>query len=257
MIFLFNSIIIIRLRQAEILRLAGNDAYKNEKLPEAMLLYDRALYHCNFEKTSTSFTLTDAHRLQIYQTNEPIRVNCSLMMLKMGDYRSCIQHAKAITEDEENIQFTNKKTLQKLYYILSKAYYRLLEYDEAEIYALKAKDINENNIEVNNENNNNDDVEKKKKDLHAIMLILNDIKIGRMNAKKHESNVWTGKLAPKFIPTTTTSEIIEPIVDSSSNKPSEINKNDEKGLKSSKTFFLVAITGVILSSCIYMYYLYK
>ncbi len=318
-----------RLRQAEVLRLAGNDAYKNGKLPEAMLLYERALYHCNFEKSSTSFTLTDAHRLQIYQTNEPIRVNCSLMMLKMGDYRSCIQHAKEITENNESIKFTSKKTLQKLYFILGKAYYRLYEYDQAEMYTLKSKEICESidaekeagreagkearkeagndagneegkdavneagkdavieagkevGKEAGNEEGNGEEKNAGKEaekdagneagnevgkeavsnDENAILSLLNSIKSGRLSAKKHENIVWSGKLAPKFIPnaieTTTDTHAPSDVVHAPSDvvhAPSDVVHAPSDRVVSSTWYYVSAM--VVLIASYYVYQLYK
>ena len=149
------------------------------------------------------------------------------------------QHAKEITENHETNKFTTKKTLQKLYFILAKAYYRLSEYDQAETWACKSREICEGEGTSDG---------AATKDEQAILRLLNEIKTGRLSAKKHENNVWMGKLAPKFVPTAIETKGAE-----AAGTPS--NGGERISNSSSRLYFLGSMCVVVISY--YVYQLYK
>jgi hypothetical protein len=55
----------VRLGQATYMRQAANDLFGDENYEDAMKLYERALFHCNFEKAEMSFELTDEYKKNV------------------------------------------------------------------------------------------------------------------------------------------------------------------------------------------------
>jgi hypothetical protein len=52
--------------QATYMRQAANELFDDEKYDDAIKLYERALFHCNFDKVQTNFELTDEYRQNVY-----------------------------------------------------------------------------------------------------------------------------------------------------------------------------------------------
>jgi hypothetical protein len=59
------SIFEVRLGQATYMRQAANELFGDEKYEEAMKLYERALFHCDFEKSEMSFEMTDEYKKNV------------------------------------------------------------------------------------------------------------------------------------------------------------------------------------------------
>lgn len=128
----------VRLKQAEVLRKAGNDAFGKGLMPEALLLYERALYHANFDDAQMSFTFTESHRRQVIDTIGPIRLNCARAHLKMGMWRDVLVHTNALLKKDETAVITgegcevSRSTRMKALFLGGKALLRLGEYQEAQ-----------------------------------------------------------------------------------------------------------------------------
>ena len=129
----------VRVKQSEVLRLAGNQRFKEHsssssetQLAEAIELYQRALYHAGFEESTYNFELTDAHRASVRAAKAPIHLNLARCMMKQCRYREAIQEARkaiAVTEtgNEAEMDFAIKAN-----WIAGKAFFELQEFDEAE-----------------------------------------------------------------------------------------------------------------------------
>ena len=210
------SIFELRLKQAEILRLAGNDCFQKELLKESLQLYDRALYHANFEESQMKFDFKEQHQRDIYDVIDPIRLNGARVSLKIGEYRRAITYIQPVlTREKEDLKPT-EKTLQNAYFLLGKAHYSLSLYDEAEENLLRARDIATGSRELTKGNVGaieqkigaeipsdkaaveEEDKKKKSAELAAIMKLLNDCKVGRCKELREEKNVWKGKLDNGF-----------------------------------------------------------
>ena len=212
------SIFELRLKQAEVLRLAGNDCFKKALLKESLQLYDRALYHANFEESQMKFDFKEQHQREIYATIDPIRLNGARVSLKTGEYRRAIAYLQVVLAREKEELKPADKTLQNAYFLLGKAHYSLSLYDEAEEALLRARGIAtrptepakssteamiqeklppDRAIEVVEEEQSGISVEdgvKKLGDLAAITKLLNDCKVGRRNERREEKSAWKGKL---------------------------------------------------------------
>lgn len=55
----------VRLGQATYIRQAANDLYGDEKYEDALKLYERALFHCNFENAEMKFEMTNEYKKNV------------------------------------------------------------------------------------------------------------------------------------------------------------------------------------------------
>ena len=56
----------VRLGQATYIRQAANDLFDEERFEEAIRLYERALFHCNFDKAEMKFEFTTQYKNNVY-----------------------------------------------------------------------------------------------------------------------------------------------------------------------------------------------
>jgi hypothetical protein len=69
-----SNIFEVRVGQAEVLRQAANEAYDQNRLDDAVKLYERALYLCNFDNATMKFELNEEHKLKVCFTHFLISV---------------------------------------------------------------------------------------------------------------------------------------------------------------------------------------
>jgi tetratricopeptide (TPR) repeat protein len=152
----------VRVRQSEVLRQAGNARYKESgiasgpeqssssasssaaiddsstdnhlSLAEAVELYQRALYHVDFEESTFNFQLTDAHRSLVRKAKAPLFLNLSRCSLRLGNYRDSISHALSAVKsiDGETDEQLLLATRTKANLLAARANLLLKEYEEAE-----------------------------------------------------------------------------------------------------------------------------
>jgi tetratricopeptide (TPR) repeat protein len=121
----------VRLRQSQILRVAGNDAFNQGNFKDAIQFYERALYHADFEGAKLSFEYTEDHRLQIFNTVYPVHLNLARCAIQEGRYREAITYCKKCFDIVE-IKFIPDAVCGKIYFLTGKSQMRLGDYEAAQ-----------------------------------------------------------------------------------------------------------------------------
>ena len=121
----------VRLRQSQILRVAGNDAYNSGNIEDAVKYYNRAAYHANFEDSKMSFEFTTAHRLQVFNTEYPLFLNLARCSLQLDQFRDTIRWTNKVLNSIEK-EYIPSSVLAKVYFLRGKAHLRLDEFNDAE-----------------------------------------------------------------------------------------------------------------------------
>jgi tetratricopeptide (TPR) repeat protein len=121
----------VRLRQSQVLRLAGNDAFKDGQFDDAIKFYERALYHADFEGATMSFQYTQEHRLQIFSTLYPVHLNIARCALQQNRHRDTIASCNKCFNIVEK-EYMPDSALGKIHFLKGKAYVLLGEYEQAE-----------------------------------------------------------------------------------------------------------------------------
>ena len=127
-----SNIFEVRLGQADIIRVAGNDAFKRGDTATAVQLYTRALQHCAMDETRMS---SDTHKLRqaMYTARDPLHLNLARCYLKTEQFRECIASAHKVSRagGEDGAPVPPPLELKALV-LLARAHGELGEYDEAE-----------------------------------------------------------------------------------------------------------------------------
>ena len=127
-----SNIFEVRLGQADVLRTAGNDAFKKGQVDIAVQLYQRALRHCSMDEDRMS---ADTHRLRqaMYVARDPIHLNLARCFHKLERHRECVASARSVVRaDGEDGPAVAAELELKALVIASRACIELGEYDEAE-----------------------------------------------------------------------------------------------------------------------------
>lgn len=80
----------VRLKQSQVLRIAGNDCFEEGDFSTATKLYERALYHANFDNANMGFQLQLEQEAEIYSTIIPVHLNLSRCATKRQEYTSAL-----------------------------------------------------------------------------------------------------------------------------------------------------------------------
>lgn len=187
----------VRVRQSEILRAAGNKRYSDKPEPqsssssknstqdshialaEAVELYQRALYHVDFEESAFQFEFNETHRSLARRARAPLFLNLARCSLRLGNLRDALRHAllavKAIEGETDDTLLHSTRTKANL--LAARAYIKLREFGEAEAILNATLDTNPDNAEA--------------------FEMLGNVMVGLSEDKKKERISWRGKLSGK------------------------------------------------------------
>lgn len=197
----------VRLKQAEILRLAGNDAFKEKKMPEALLLYERALFHCNFEDATMKFEFTDTHKVAVYNAKDPLHLNCARAAMKIGAWRDSLVHLNSILNRDKEDTCKDEITLRKAFFLGGKVYMKLNEWDHAKNYFAKAtclietgsialsSKLDEDGLIEKDGDAINNQLKQLSEDSAIIEQLVRECSHAQVADRKKEAEVWRGKMS--------------------------------------------------------------
>jgi hypothetical protein len=202
----------VRLRQADILKVMGNDAHKSGFITDAMQLYERALYHCDFQNTNTSFEFTIDYSNSLYKTCDPLHLNLMRCQIKLGFWRRAITESSKITGLEVRKGYSCPlKVLAKAHFLCGKSQMKLRDFHDA-IFSLNKSieylklgndgngagiDIGvDEDIEIVEDVNNleNKSICINDNEIKLLDNLIKDAKSGLNEDKKSEKDVWKGSL---------------------------------------------------------------
>lgn len=172
----------VRLKQSQILRVAGNDSYKNGLWSEAQQLYERALHHADFEEATMSFEFSKEHRLQVFLTTQPVLLNLARCALQDGRNRDAIRLAKEALTKFADIE-SDDSVVGKVHYLCGKAYFQLGEYAQAQVELEKS--LSKASAE----------------DIPSIKALISQAGKSDVKAKQSSKVAWKGKLSASTVPT--------------------------------------------------------
>lgn len=72
-----------RLERADELRALGSEAFRQGNVDAALKLYERGLFHAEFDELSYNFELQDEHRAAVDAVRVPLLVNCATVLVRL------------------------------------------------------------------------------------------------------------------------------------------------------------------------------
>ena len=170
-----SSIFEIRLGQAEVLKQAGNDNYKQGHTSDAVKLYERSLYQSEFESAKMSFEFTQEHREKVYLSREPVFLNLARCALLEERFRDALaMTAKIVRPEGADHGQPSLVTKAKALFLRGKAHLALSEYSQAEEELAAAQALEPNN--------------------KGILKFRHDIRLRVLADRNKEARTWGGKL---------------------------------------------------------------
>ena len=129
-----SSVFEVRLKQSGVLREAGNQAFEQNFLDTAIKLYNRALFHADFEKSQYQFSFGFKHKIKIQESLAPCYLNLARCYMKERLFRNAIKHSQksidcfcgalsAFSEAETSSHISSNSCLSSLFIFQSKAYF--------------------------------------------------------------------------------------------------------------------------------------
>lgn len=91
-----SSIFEVRLRRAAELKEQGNAAFKAQDWQSALSLYERGLYHSEFDEMQYNFELMDEHRAQVDEARNPLQLNAAACCLKLEEPRRAVDFCSEV-----------------------------------------------------------------------------------------------------------------------------------------------------------------
>ncbi len=164
----------VRLRQSQILRTAGNDSFKEGKMDDAVALYERALFHANFEEAKMSFEFTDDRRFQIFNTIYPVYLNLARCSLQEGNARQAISFSLQALDSGDK-EWLTPSTIAKIHFLKGKAFYQMGDFEEAEDEFSQASTLQPDDT--------------------SIMKLLRETKQKKIAQQKSSTKSWKGLLS--------------------------------------------------------------
>lgn len=116
-----SSIFEVRLKHAEILKEAGNDAFKQTKYEVSEKLYEKGLFHVNFDNATMSFEFDDSHRKMVKLLQDQLNLNLSRCSYQNGKFKDSISFADTIINSDSNVCPHNMMNLSKAFFCKGRA----------------------------------------------------------------------------------------------------------------------------------------
>eukprot|EP00936_MAST-01D_sp_MAST-1D-sp1_P002459 g2459.t1 len=159
-----------RVERAEELRLDANGKFREGNIVMAMTLYERALYHIDFDELSFNYELMDKHRDLVLQTRLPIFLNLAACHLRDDTSQDRATAAHKYASSALKIDPDNAKGL----YLRGKASLRIGKLQGARKDLLRAAELKPND--------------------KLVREALRSLRVEQRDDKRREARVWKGKL---------------------------------------------------------------
>ena len=159
-----------RVERAEELRLDANGKFREGNVVMAMTLYERALYHIDFDELSFNYELMDKHRDLVLQTRLPIFLNLAACHLRDNTSQDRATAAHKHASSALKIDPDNAKGL----YLRGKASLLIGKLQGARKDLLRAAELKPND--------------------KLVREALRSLRIERRDDKRREARLWKGKL---------------------------------------------------------------
>ena len=165
-----------RVERAEELRREANETFREGDTVTAISLYERALYHIDFDELSFNYELMDKHRDLVLQTRLPIFLNLAACHLRDSASQDGATAAHKHANSALKIDADNAKGL----YLRGKASLRIGKLQGARKDLLRAAELKPND--------------------KLVREALRSLRVEQRDDRRREARVWKGKLLSSQAP---------------------------------------------------------